>query len=304
MIAHFYILAESFQKNSKLNDSEIEEKVKRLAEDVKLINHYKDTNKLYTNYSEIYPQIFYANYTVGDFICNFQKLKEEGIDRDVIDSLQNILVNKSVETEITSQEAQDLLLSRIDEDNCHGLIAFHKIEGFDDNLQIIYGIDGWYKFRRHFLGKYPKDANFFIDECIKYFPNLYLHDRNRSTIKAILDDCPKTIIRHLSALNDKFKECMQSDLNRTQVLEKFSIYAKLDEIASLEGDAKRKIDFTFSFKNESGTLENICCEPHLKLCYSDNDKVSYSTDRRIYFHEGKHNIQDNRILVGHIGSHL
>jgi hypothetical protein len=90
MIAHFYILAESFQNNSNLSDKEIEEKVKRLAEDVSLIHKYKDTNKLYTNYEEIYPQIFYSHYTVETFICSPHILKQNGIDRDVINALQNI----------------------------------------------------------------------------------------------------------------------------------------------------------------------------------------------------------------------
>ncbi|KAA6336991.1 hypothetical protein EZS27_014899 [termite gut metagenome] len=302
MIAHFYILAESFHNNSNLSNEDIEEKVKRLAEDVKLIHKHRGTNKLYVNYSEIYPKIFYSHYTIEDFICIPQVLKKEGIDRDVINSIQNIL-QKAEATEITSQEAKEELLFWIDEDNCHGIIAFHTINGFDNNLQVIYGIDGWYKFRRYFLGEYPKNEIFFIDECMKYFPNLYFHDRNRQSVRDILHNCPKKIIYHLSALNDKFKDCIEEGLNRTKVLEHFSIYAKLDEIATLEGDAKRKENFTFLFPNNFGEDEKVCCEPHLKLCYSDIDN-SYSNNRRIYFHEGKFNIQDGRILIGHIGVHL
>lgn len=302
MNAHFYILAESFQNNSNLSDNEIEKKVKHLAEDVSLIHKYKETNKLYTNYEEIYPQIFYSHYTIETFICSPQVLKQNGIDRDVINALQNIL-QKSEETKITSKEAKEELLSWIDENNCHGIMAFHEIDGFNNNLQVIYGIDGWYKFRRFFLGEYPQNEDFFINECIKYFPNLYFHNRNRQTIKTIFNDCPKKIIYHLSALNDKFKDCTESRLNRAQVLEHFSIYANLDESATLEGNAQRKKDFTFSFQNDSGTDEKVCCEPHLKLCYSDTNN-SYSNDRRIYFHEGKANIQKGRILIGHIGTHL
>ena len=302
MIAHFYILAESFQNNPNLSNKDIEEKVKRLAEDVKLIHRYKETNKLYANYNELYSKVFYSHYTVEDFICTPQILKNEGIDRDVINSIQNIL-QKSETTDITSLEAKEELLSWIDENNCYGIIAFHAIDEFDNNSQIIYGIDGWYKFRRHFLGEYPKGSDFFLDECIKYFPQLYFHDRNRQTIRAILSNCPKKIIYHLSALNDKFKDCQEVGLNRTQILERFSIYAKLDETATLEGNAQRKEDFTFSFPNSAGIKEDVCCEPHLKLCYSDVDR-SYSNDRRIYFHEGKPNIQEERILIGHIGAHL
>ncbi|KAA6319157.1 hypothetical protein EZS27_030915 [termite gut metagenome] len=303
MIAHFYLLSKSFQNNFTLSNEEIEEKVKRLAEDVKLINQYKDTNKLYANYNELYPQMFYSDYTIETFICNPVELKKNGIDRDVINALQNIF-NKSQSTTITSKEVEKDLLSWVDENNCHGLIAFHKINGIDDNLQIIYGIDSWYKFRRHFLGKYPKNADFFISECIKYFPNLFFHERNRVTIKTILDDSPKKIVYHLSALNDRFRDCQYDGLNRTEILKRFSVYAKLDEEASLEGDAFRKNAFTFNFINNDRINEPVCCEPHLKLCKNDYDRAKYFNDRRIYFHEGKSNIQRGRILIGHIGTHL
>jgi hypothetical protein len=155
MIAHFYLLAESFQNNSNLRNNDIEDKIKRFAEDVMLIRKYKETNKLYVNYNEIYPQLFYSHYTVEEFICAPQKLKQNGVDRDVINAWQTIL-QKSEKTKITSQEAKEVLLAWIDENNCHGLIAFHQIDELDEHLQVVYGIDGWYKFRRYFLGKYPK----------------------------------------------------------------------------------------------------------------------------------------------------
>lgn len=302
MVAHFYLLAVSFHNNANLSKDDIEEKIKRLSEDINLIHNYRDTNKLYVNYDEIYPQILYSTYTVEDFLCRGYELTKQGhIERDVLNAFLNIN-NKSQATEASCQKVKDELIPTTNENNCYGLIAFHKINEFDDNFQIIYGKDEWYKFRRYFLSLYPQDANFFIDECIKYFPNLYFHKRNRQEIKSILSDCPKKIIYHLSALNDKFKDCIEPNLNRTQILECFSRYAQLDETATLEGDASRKKDFTFSFPNDKGKDEDICCEPHLKLCYSDRSN-SYSTDRRIYFHEGKPNIQDGKILIGHIGNH-
>ena len=210
MKAHFYILAESFHHNAKFTNVEIGEKIKHLAEDVKLINQYKNTNALYVNYDEIYPQVFYGAYTVSDFLIKGYELKKEGlVDRDVLNSLQNIL-DRAEKTTYSSQEVKEELLSWIDENNCHGLIAFHKVDGMDDDLQIIYGIDGWYKFRRYFLGLYPKDENFFINECFKYFPNLYFHEQNRHSIQAIFKDCTKKIIYHLAALNDKFRDSQRS----------------------------------------------------------------------------------------------
>jgi hypothetical protein len=305
MIAHFYLMSESFTKNDQFTQEDIEKKVKSLSEDVILINNYKLTNKLYSNYNDLFPVLFYKTFTVQDFICSPQVLKDEGIDRDIINSLQKIF-DKSTETQITSDEVISELLNWNDEHNCHGLIAFNKVEKLNENFQIIYGLNGWYKFRRYFLGIYPKNDSFFFEECGKYFPNLFFHANNKKTLSSILHNCPKKIIYHLTALNDNFRDSQTDFRNRTQVLEHFSITNNLDETASLEGDAKRKRALTFNFTNSIDELEQVCCEPHLKLCFNDlhPGDNSYSTDRRIYFHEGKRNIENGRILVGHIGAHL
>ena len=62
----------------------------------------------------------------------------------------------------------------------------------------------------------------------------------------------------------------------------------------------------FKFINKKNEEEDVCCEPHLKLCHNDlyPGDTSYSNDRRIYFHEGKANIHEGKILIGHIGDHL
>ena len=61
---------------------------------------------------------------------------------------------------------------------------------------------------------------------------------------------------------------------------------------------------TFSFLNHQGQSEKICCEPHLKLSKSDNTGDNTYYFNRIYFHEGRNNISESRILIGHIGEHL
>ncbi|WP_286419768.1 hypothetical protein [Myroides odoratimimus] len=298
-------MAESFSKNDELTNEEISEKIKNLLKDIVLINQDKDFNKFFTNYVDLYPQLFYDRYTMEEFICTPIKLKEEGIDRDVINAVQKIL-EKSRETKITSKEVIDNLLDWNDNENCHGIIGFNNIPEVEDHLQIIYGIEGWYKFRRYFLSLYPKDAIFFINECKKYFPNLFFHERNKDTIGVILHNCTKRLIYHLTALNDKFRKSQGNDRNRTEVLEHFSVSNNLDTTASLEGNAERKPSLTFEFYNSNATLESICCEPHLKLCYNDGypGDSSYSNERRVYFHEGKANISFGKILIGHIGSHL
>jgi len=309
MIAELYIVAESFANNTNFTTPEIESKTKSLAEDFVYIRKYNETNRLFVH-PNIYAVNFLSGISLSDLLHN-PKIAKKHLDRDVYGALQNI-IDKSATTTYTSQEVMEVLLPEHDENLCHGLIAFNSIPNVQPKFQIVYHLQGWFEFRRHFLGMYPKNENFYIDECIKYFPNLYFHERNRTSISAIFNDCPNKIIYHLAALNDKFSLVNTKGRNRTQVLEAFSILASLDETASLEGKAARKENFSFSFINYQEKEVKVCCEPHLKLCFSDASQA-YSNGRRIYFHEGiikvqdgeiVEKIQEGKILIGHIGNHL
>jgi hypothetical protein len=107
-------------------------------------------------------------------------------------------------------------------------------------------------------------------------------------------------------LNDILPKILKKEKQLQVILKILTASANLDEAASLEGNISMKKKLTFSFENDNGNLENVCCEAHLKLCYNDNYPcdASYSTDRRIYFHSGKDKIQNGKILIGHIGKHL
>jgi hypothetical protein len=300
MVAEFHIITESFCQN--LSKEKIEEKTKALAQDFVLIKKYKETNKILIH-SDIYNIKFISNFSISDLLFN-NEIANGILDRDVRLSLKKIIL-ESESTTVTSEEVKSVLLSEHSEDICHGLIAFDLINDVSPEFQVIYDIKGWLVFRRHFLSIYPKNESFFIDECSKYFPNIFFHERNKGSITSIFD-CPKKIIYHLTALNDKFRLSQSENRNRTEVLIHFSSANDLDETASLEGNASRKPALSFDFKNIQDEIIQVCCEPHLKLCYNDfyPGDNSYSNDRRIYFHEGVDTIQNGKILVGHIGSHL
>lgn len=303
MIAEFYLIAESFANNPNLKIEEIEDKTKNLSNDFIHIRQYSDTNKLLVH-PDIYNVEFLEGVLISDLLYD-PKAANDTIDRDTRIMLQKIIIESQV-TNHTTDEVIEVLLPEHNENICHGLIGFNEVEGIEPELQIVYNLRGWLKFRRHFLGLYPKNGDFFIEECNKYFPEIYFHENNKNSVTTILHNSPKKIIYHLTALNDHFRESEQIGGHRTEVLRHFSIAQNLDEFASLEGDASRKPALTFQFINDKGANESVCCEPHLKLCYNDNHPgdSSYSNDRRIYFHEGKANIHFGKILVGHIGSHL
>jgi hypothetical protein len=303
MLAHLYIMEESFKQNAIFSTAEIEEKIKRLAEDLRMVHIYKDSNKLYANFEALYPKAFYGGFTVEDFLCNVQEVKKV-VDRDVINALIQIF-EKTIDTKITSKEVREELLNWTDAHNCHGLIVFHPVNEIDPSVQLIYGIDGWYRFRRYFLGKYPNNGVFFIDECKKYYPKIFLHERTKSTIIEILNHFAISITIHLGYLNDilyKYRE--RSFINESEKYRTFSIECQLEHDAASKDKLKAKETLTWNFTNDTNQTEEVTCYPHLRLCKSDIRGDSFFYQHRIYFHEGVPSIKSGNILVGHIGLHL
>lgn len=154
---------------------------------------------------------------------------------------------------------------------------------------------------------YPVSEKHFIEECAKYFTNIYFHSKvetSLATVEPSFFSVSMEIIRNLSALNDEFRKYYIPN-NRPRTLIEFSSGTGLE--ASPEGNAARKNDFTFEFEYKVGEdikKERICCEPHLKLSNADGAGNTHYYFNRIYFHEGKEYLYGGKILVGHIGRHL
>jgi hypothetical protein len=304
MTAEFYIVPESFRYKTGVKARELEEKIKNLADDCfSYIREYKDENRIFVH-PDIYSVDIFDGITISDFLYNAQQICRI-FDRDVIKALRKIITENS-DTTYTVDFIVNSLLPNHDENVCYGLICFNEIEKIAPDYQIVYNLHNWFVFRRYFLGLYPKNADYYIDECKKYFKNLFFHENNKNTIKKIFSNCPKKILYHLAALNDCLPTILKEEKQLQVVLKNLTAAAHLDEAASLEGNVAHKEILTFKFKNTDGKIENVYCEAHLKICYNDNypHDTSYSTDRRIYFHPGRNNIQNGKILIGHIGKHL
>ncbi|MBX7240121.1 MAG: hypothetical protein K1X92_00135 [Bacteroidia bacterium] len=304
MKTDFYLLNHSFRYQEGISLSDLEERLKHLATDYDYIRQYKDRDKV-RRHESIYEEVLFGNDSVMDILYN-GKLKGV-IDRDAIEALRTI-IDKSEADSISSQEVIERLLQEHSQEQVYGLLCLHPIDNVPKEF-LVYNKYNWLSFHRYFLGVYPKNVAFYFQECKKYFPELHFHERNETTINTLFDKFTKKIIEHLSHLHDSFNNCKTDPYNRVETLKRFSVACDLDEEASNEGDASRKKAFTFSFENNRGVFEEVCCEPHLKLCRSD----AYPGDAeyyfyRIYFHEGKTdkdtNIANGKILIGHIGKHL
>lgn len=300
MRAAFYLFNESFRYPANTPAEQIQANIEGLALDYDYIRQYKDRDCI-KKHDSIYDEYLFEDLTVADILYSG---KGKGIfNRDIVEHLRTV-IDKSESDDIEPLEVIRDLLQAHNEDNVWGLLCLHKIESVDEKY-LVYSKHNWLDFHRYFLGLYPKDAPFFFQECTKYFPDLFLHERNQHTIISVFPLFVKKMIQHLTYLNDDFSDCKVNPYNRNETLQRFSAYCNLDEVASTEGNANRKKDFTFEFMNAKKQMEKICCEPHLKLSRSDKypgDSEYYY--HRIYFHEGKKDIADGRILIGHIGKHL
>jgi hypothetical protein len=299
MITELYLVDKSFEYQKGITKNDLEDRIKDLAEDCGHIRQHK-TEELF-KHDSIYNVYIFENIIVADFL--YKPEFKTIFNRDTIKLLRQI-IDHSKSTAHDVSEVVNVLLTQHTLNRLYGLICLHKIEEIEEKY-LIYNKHNWLKFHRYFLGLYPQSEDNFIDECNKYFPGLFFHERNKQAIKKVFHGFTKTILFHLSMLNDEFHKYKEVTFNRNDTLKRFSIACNLHEEASSEGDASRKHNFKFDFINNKGQTALICCEPHLKLCRSDKhpgDSEYYF--HRIYFHEGQEEIQNGKILIGHIGEHL
>lgn len=301
MTAEFYLMPESFV-NQGDDKSTVLLKLEQFAEDLTQIRLYNHENIIFC-LDAVYDVELFEGVTISTIINN--DVGTEIIDRNIQTQLRKIIFEAKTELHTTTEEVIDILLEEDTEEKAHGLLGLNPVTGVPESHLVVYGINDWFTYRRHFLVKYPGNTVFYVGEVAKYMPNLFLHERVSHTMKAIFSDCVGKITFHLAQLNDHFVAFRdQAYPNRSERLKQFSIFSGFKQHATLEGDIIKKPNFTFSFENATGQQVEVCCEPHMKLPYNDKEEKTYGEGRRIYFHEGVADIKNYRILVGHIGDHL
>jgi len=175
MITELYLVDKSFEFQEGISVSDLEEWIKDLAEDYDHIRQHK-TEELF-KHDSIYEVNIFENISVVEFLYNpeFKKI----FNRDTIRYLQ-LIIDYSKSTPHKVSEVVDLL-SKHTLNKLYALICLHKIEGIEEQY-LIYNKHNWLEFHRFFLGFYPQSEDYFIDECKKYFPVLFFHERNKQVI--------------------------------------------------------------------------------------------------------------------------
>jgi hypothetical protein len=293
----FYLHDLSFKYQEGITLPQLHEQIEHLAQDCRLIREI-GCEKIF-RCDSIYEVPIFEEKTIMDVIWP----ETETLNRDQRLSLQ-VIIDHSASTTLTNDEIVELLPEH-DEDLVNGLLCLHPIEpSLVPNEHLVYSENDWRKFHRYFLGIYPGTPTYFISECNKCFPALFFHDRiiqSLGTFKEGHSAFARNITSALSYLNDDFKNY----LNVGDVSGSLRVFSSASGFeTSNEGNAERKPTFTFEFRSGDGRVENICCEPHIKMSKSDRPGDNTFHFYRIYFHFGKPDIAEGRILVGHVGEHL
>ncbi len=219
------------------------------------------------------------------------------------DLKQELLKHLSKGRRIADSEYKEIL-SAIENKNTTGnlLISFHVSE---DNLLYVFDIQRYLEAKQWYLSKYVSRDNF-VDEAKTSFLNLFFHDNVSSSINTINADfrtIRPIIVKHLHALDDYHKE-YSTTLNSGKGFRE--IAARIEELYSIEcspqSNRRGVQNLEYSFKNNAtNNTETICCELHTKLKWKDMDRHNQD---RIYFHPGKKDIENGKVLIVHIGTHI
>jgi hypothetical protein len=294
MTTELYLLNHSFKYQQDLTIEDIEKKIESLFQDY---NFIKEHNEKILKHDSIYDEIIYPDVQLWEFLYATKNI----FNRDIKKYLLKI-IDHSESTSSTVEEIIELL-DKHNEEIIYGLLCLHQVQSIPEKY-LVYNRHNWLMFNKYFLSLYPISESNFYNECQKYFPNLYFHNRIEKTLNTLekgLKDFSKSIIHHLTLLNDEFHKYYNPS-NRIDTLKRFSSACGVD--VSPQGNATDKPKITYEFINYSNVKELVCCEPHLKLGQSDDRGDTHYYFNRIYFHEGKDNIANGKILIGHIGGHI
>lgn len=303
MKADLYLFNSSFIYKNGITLNELYTQIQELFITIKYIREISsiinDADRI-LRYEGIYEINIYQNLTMSQFLHD--PSIHINIPRDIKRAL-TLIVDHAGTSNLNETDVKNVLTNN-NRNNLNGLLILHSII-FDeiDSTLIIKRKEQWYKFHRCFLARNPIDERNFYNECKKYFPQISFHPNVESSLNRLeggLEKFAVSIIYNLIQLNDHFRS-YHNPSNRIETLRLFSSGRNVE--ATPEGNASKKPVLTFEFIDESFNRVLVCCEPHLKLSKSDSTGDTHFYFNRIYFHEGRPNIEGGKILVAHIGNH-
>lgn len=213
----------------------------------------------------------------------------------------SILLNKSIPIESEEYDSYLEIINKMDFST--ELILCLKISNASNFF--VYTPNRYWESKQCFLSKYINKDNF-LNEAKGCFPNLFFHDNVQSsfnTLNSDFDISRPIIVKHLSSLNKYHYDSQQwceSGVDFRKISEE--IQELYDIECSPQSNRASVRNLYFEFINiKTKQTESLCCELHTKIKWHNMDRENQD---RIYFHPGKKDIQDNKVLIAYIGTHI
>lgn len=295
MRANLVILKSSLIINDELADYDESLKKLVLARDLALANN-----------DNIYKPGGWDTAILNEIIQTFNP-EERIITPRIIQKLIILFNEKSIAIGIDPNTLEEINGFLLDRPN-----GFLGIDFDDSPVNFVSDSLSWFIFHRNLFVANPPTKERFCLELSPYFNNIFLNDQS---IKEYLDTLHcgshvpimKTIIHHLSALNDKFytlfvqyrteglpRVCLrfQGEMDTHPI--PFGCSVDIDNVSSL------KITFT---DPHSGKIRNLYCDPHTKIWDYLEEGITGHKGDRIYFYQPLEDFISGKILIGRISGH-
>jgi hypothetical protein len=171
----------------------------------------------------------------------------------------------------------------------------------------------WYNFHRYYFVTNIPPRHKFVASISRYFPNLHFSVPSVTSgltnfRGTTYDQVMKTIVHHLSALNDDFYEIFNEYRNEgadsicTKLEERFAPHqVKIGASRDPNGIA----ELCFEFINENGDTKILDCNLHTKFedYFEIGNPSHVQKSNRIYFHHPTDEFVVGKVLIGRIGCH-
>lgn len=170
----------------------------------------------------------------------------------------------------------------------------------------------WFNFHRQYFVEHTPSRQDFVESVKDYFPNLHFSSSIASGLAnfqgTTYPEIVKTIIYHLTALNDDFIELFEvhhaegADSVCDKLEAKFS---PLDNSLGASRDANGIAELLFNFIDDAGIVRDFDCNLHTKFeSYFELQNPNHILkSNRIYFHQPANDFMKGKVLIGRIGRH-
>jgi hypothetical protein len=170
----------------------------------------------------------------------------------------------------------------------------------------------WFNFHRQYFVIHTPTRQEFVESVKSFFPNLHFSSSIASGLSNFQGttyvEIVKTIIYHLTALNDDFVDLFKEHHNKgadtiCDMLE--AKFSTLDNSLGASRDANGISELLFNFTDNNGVEKNFDCNLHTKFeSYFEIPNPSHILkSNRIYFHQPTNDFIKGKVLVGRIGRH-